>query len=42
MVIKETGKFAYRFIFPQISRTIPIRPHRIDEYREYINEEGRE
>lgn len=36
--IKETGKFAYRFIFPRIMKSMPIRDYRVNEYLEYIKE----
>ena len=38
IVVKETGKFAYRFIFPRIMKSMPIREYRVDEYKEYIRE----
>ena len=38
IVVKETGKFAYRFIFPRIMKSMPIREYRVEEYREYIKE----
>ena len=34
--VTETGKFAYRFIFPRIMKSMPIREYRVEEYREYI------
>ena len=34
----ETGKFAYRFIFPRLMKSMPIRDYRVKEYREYIKE----
>lgn len=38
--IKENGKpFAYRFIFPRIMKSMPIREYRVAEYKEYIKEE---
>lgn len=37
--IKENGKtFAYRFIFPRIMKSMPIRDYRVAEYKEYIKE----
>ena len=38
--IKESGKFAYRFVFPRIMTDMPIRDHRIEEYKEYIRKGG--
>ena len=38
IVVKETGKFAYRFIFPQIMKSMPIREYRVEEYKEFIKE----
>lgn len=38
IVVAETGKFAYRFIFPRIMKSMPIRDYRVEEYREYIKE----
>ena len=38
IVVKETGKFAYRFIFPRIMKSMPIREYRVEEYKEYIKE----
>ena len=38
IVVKETGKFAYRFIFPGIMKSMPIREYRVNEYLEYIKE----
>ena len=40
VVFPETGKFAYRFIFPRIMKTMPIREYRVVEYLEYIKEEN--
>ena len=34
--IKEEGKFAYRFIFPKIGKSMPIRDYRVIEYLEWI------
>lgn len=37
LCIKEDGKpFAYRFIFPRIMKSMPIRDYRVNEYLEYI------
>lgn len=37
VVIKENGKpFAYRFIFPRLMKSYPIRNYRIEEYKKYI------
>lgn len=36
--IEETGKFAYRFIFPRIMKSMPIRDYRVNEHLEYIKE----
>lgn len=38
IVVPETGKFAYRFIFPRIMKSMPIRDYRVEEYKEYIKE----
>lgn len=37
--VAETGKFAYRFIFPRFMKSMPIREYRVAEYREYIEKE---
>lgn len=35
--VKEDGKpFVYRFIFPRIMKSMPIREYRVEEYLEYI------
>lgn len=34
--VAETGKFAYRFIFPRLMKSMPIREYRVAEYKEYI------
>lgn len=39
VVFPETGKFAYRFIFPRLMKSMPIREYRVAEYLEYIKEE---
>ena len=36
IVVPETGNFAYRFIFPRIMKSMPIRDYRVNEYLEYI------
>lgn len=36
--VEETGKFAYRFIFPKLMKSMPIRDYRVEEYKEYIKE----
>ena len=38
VVFRETGKFAYRFIFPRLMKSMPIREYRVAEYLEYIKE----
>ena len=38
IVVQETGKFAYRFIFPRIMKSMPIRDYRVNEYLKYIKE----
>lgn len=40
IVIPEKGKFAYRFIFPRIMKSMPIRDYRVEEYKEYIEKEN--
>lgn len=40
IVIPEKGKFAYRFIFPRIMKSMPIRDYRVNEYLEYIEKEN--
>lgn len=41
LCIKEDGKpFAYRFIFPRIMKSMPIRAYRVEEYKKYIEKEG--
>ena len=40
VVFPETGKFAYRFIFPRLMKSMPIREYRVAEYLEYIKEEN--
>lgn len=36
IVIKEKSPFAYRFIFPEIGKSMPIREYRVVEYLEWI------
>lgn len=36
--IKDKAPFVYRFIFPGINKSMPIREYRVDEYKEYIKE----
>ena len=38
IAVPESGKFAYRFIFPRIMKEMPIREYRVEEYLEYIEE----
>ena len=38
--IEENGEFSYRFIFPRIMKDMPIRKHRVEEYKEYIRKGG--
>lgn len=38
--VKEDNKpFAYRFIFPRLLKSMPIRTYRVEEYKNYIKEE---
>jgi hypothetical protein len=37
IVLQESGEFSYRFYFPRINKSMPIRAHRNKEYKEYIN-----
>jgi len=39
IVAKGEKPFAFRFIFTQLGKSIPIREHRVAEYREYIEGE---
>ena len=34
--VKEKGEFAYRFIFPKLMKSYPIREYRVKEYEKYI------
>ena len=35
--VEEDGKpFAFRFIFPRLMKSFPIREYRVEEYLEYI------
>ena len=37
--VKENGNpFAYRFIFPRLMKSMPIREYRVEEYKKYIKE----
>lgn len=37
--VKENGNpFAYRFIFPRLMKSMPIREYRAEEYKKYIKE----
>lgn len=36
--IPEAGEFAYRFIFPKLCKSMPIRDYRVEEYLDYIKE----
>jgi hypothetical protein len=36
IVIPDQPPFAYRFIFPEISKSIPIREYRVPEYLKYL------
>ena len=40
IVVEETGKFAYRFIFLRIMKSMPIRDYRVEEYKDYIKKEN--
>lgn len=41
VVVEEKGNpFVYRFIFPRIMKSMPIREYRVEEYREYIERGG--
>jgi hypothetical protein len=33
----ESGKFSYRFYFPRINKSMPIREYRNTEYFKYID-----
>lgn len=35
--VVDKPPFAYRFIFPRIMKSMPIREYKISEYKEYIN-----
>ena len=34
--VPEKVPFAYRFIFPKLMKSIPIREYRVEEYKKYI------
>ena len=36
-VVKNKEPFVYRFIFPKINKSMPIRDYRVAEYENYIN-----
>lgn len=36
--VPETGEFAYRFTFPRLMKSMPIRDYRVEEYKNYIKE----
>jgi hypothetical protein len=36
IVKKESGVFAYRFIFLKIGKSMPIREYRVPEYQKYL------
>lgn len=36
IVKKESGTFAYRFCFPRIGKSMPIRDYRVAEYQKYL------
>lgn len=35
-VLPESGTFAYRFYFPMLGRSMPIRSYRVEQYIEYL------
>ena len=35
--VTENPPFAYRFIFPRLMKTMPIREYRVEEYKEFID-----
>lgn len=37
--VKDKPPFAYRFIFPRLLKSMPIRDYRINEYKNFINKE---
>jgi len=38
ITIKENDNpFSYRFLFPEIGKSMPIRPYRVVEYFDYLN-----
>lgn len=37
IVIREKHPYSYRFIFPEINESRPIREYRNDEYDKWIN-----
>lgn len=38
--VPEKPPFSYRFIFPRIMKSMPIREYRVHEYLEYIERSG--
>lgn len=36
--VPEQPPFAYRFIFPTIMKSMPIREYRVEEYKEFIKQ----
>lgn len=36
--VPEKYPFAYRFIFPRLLKSMPIRDYRVNEYEKYIKE----
>jgi hypothetical protein len=37
VILFGEGEFAYRFFFPRINKSMPIRGYRIDEYKKFLN-----
>jgi hypothetical protein len=37
-VKQESGQFSYRFYFPRINRSMPIREYRNWEYQKYLKQ----
>lgn len=35
-VIQCECKFAYRFVFTRLNKSMPIRDYRVEEYRKYL------
>ena len=38
--VTEVEPFAYRFIFPRIHKSMPIRDYRVEEYKEWKKQKG--